>query len=236
MPLLFTLRDFAGGATASNVDVQEGALLFLGLTVLLLLGIFGRGDDDRHIELDIRTQPRARLLTYVFGAGLLVALGLNYLAGGAFQSRYGAIVFPAYVILVALGLIVFRDPRVLAVAVALVVVLGFLGGARNVDTQRTQAGAVAAQLRASAKAGDAVVYCPDQLGPAVHRLGPKDLDEFVYPSLAGPQRIDWVDYKKRLASPSADVGAFAAQRARARREPHPVVRERAGLHDAQGHV
>jgi hypothetical protein len=41
----------------------------------------------------------------------------------------------------------------------------------------------------------------------VHRLAPAGLDEVVYPSFAGPERIDWVDYKKRLAQ--ADIGAFA---------------------------
>jgi len=51
------------------------------------------------------------------------------------------------------------------------------------------------------------VYCPDQIGPAVHRLAPKGLDEVVYPSFAGPERVDWVDYKKRLKQ--ADFRAFA---------------------------
>jgi hypothetical protein len=111
------------------------------------------------------------------------------------------------VILVARGFTTLRDRRVLAVAAMLAVVLGFASGVRNVITQRTQAGEVAAVLHREAHAGDLVVYCPDQVGPAIHRLGPAGLDEIVFPSAAGPERVDWVDYKKRLKR--ADVRAFA---------------------------
>jgi hypothetical protein len=51
----------------------------------------------------------------------------------------------------------------------------------------------------------------------VHRLAPAGLDEVVYPSFAGPERIDWVDYKKRLAHANVDAFARAAlERARGR--------------------
>jgi mannosyltransferase len=65
-------------------------------------------------------------------------------------------------------------------------------------------------LRREAKPGDVVVYCPDQVGPAVHRLAPGGLDEVVYPSFAGPERIDWVDYKQRLAAANPPTFARAA--------------------------
>ena len=49
----------------------------------------------------------------------------------------------------------------------------------------------------------------------MHRLAPRGLDEVVYPTFAGPERVDWVDYKKRLAAsnPSAFAGS-ALRRAR----------------------
>ena len=218
LPIAYTLRDFAGGESGL-IDLQEGWLLFLVTFPLLLLGTFGLARDDRHIELDIRTQRGVRPLVFVFAAGLVVALTLNYLGGGAFQSRYSAIVFPFYVILVARGLTTLRDPRVLAVVAAVMVLLGFAGGVRNVVTQRTQAGTVAAILRNEAKPGDAVVYCPDQVGPAVARLAPKGLDQFVYPSFDPPQFIDWVDYKKHLAE--ANLSEFA-QQALARAKGHTL--------------
>ena len=42
-----------------------------------------------------------------------------------------------------------------------------------------------------------VVYCPDQLGPAVSRLLPASVDQLGYPALTAPQRVDWVDYAQR---------------------------------------
>jgi hypothetical protein len=81
---------------------------------------------------------------------------------------------------------------------------------RNVITQRTQAPEVASVLRREAKPGDLVVYCPDQIGPSVHRLVQKGLDEVVYPTFARPDLVDWVDYKKRLAKASPPVFAQEA--------------------------
>jgi mannosyltransferase len=62
-------------------------------------------------------------------------------------------------------------------------------------------------LRANAKPGDVVVYCPDQLGPAVSRLAPPNLDQFTYPAFGSPKFVDWVDYTKRLNQ--ADPQDFA---------------------------
>jgi hypothetical protein len=209
IPLGYTLRDFTGGAGGTAADTQEGWLLFFILIPMLTLGVFARAIDERRIEIDLHVPREARVIAFVGGVGLVVALILNYLAGGAYQSRYGAIVFPFFVLLVARGFTTLRDARVLAAVLAVTIGLGFAGGVRNVVTQRTEAGKVASVLRADAKPGDLVVYCPDQLGPAVHRLAPRGLDEVVYPTFAGPERVDWVDYKKRLAAsnPSAFAGA-----------------------------
>ncbi|MGO9872974.1 MAG: glycosyltransferase family 39 protein [Acidimicrobiia bacterium] len=201
LPFGYTLRDFSGG------DEQEGWLLLVPLLSLLMLGLFGRATDERRIELDLHTQPGARWEAIVAGATLAVAFTLNYLAGGAFQSRYSAVVFPFFVVLVARGVTTLSDPRVRAGVVALVVGLGFVGGIRNVFTDRTEAGQVAAILRADAAPGDLVVYCPDQLGPAVHRLIPSDLDQVTYPAFGSAAFVDWVDYTARLAR--ADPVAFA---------------------------
>jgi hypothetical protein len=210
IPLGYTLRDFAGGASGTAADRQEGWLLFFLLLPMLMLGVFGRGVDNRRVEIDLHVPREARLLAFVGGAGLAVGLTLNYLAGGAFQSRYSAFVFPFFVLLVARGFTTLRDPRILAVVLALAVALGFAGGVRNVITQRTQAGQVASVLRREAKPGDLVVYCPDQVGPSVHRLVQKGLDEVVYPTFAPPSLINWVDYKKVLAAAKPAEFARAA--------------------------
>jgi hypothetical protein len=88
----------------------------------------------------------------------------------------------------------------LLVAVVLVVLFGFVGAARNVTDERTQAPEVAGVLDAKAEPGDVVVYCPDQLGPAVHRLlRVRGVTEVTYPSYDDPTLVDWVDYRDRIA-------------------------------------
>jgi hypothetical protein len=198
-----TLVDFAGG------DFQEGWLLLVPVIGLLLLGLFATARDRRHIDIDLHTVPGARWEAIVGFATLMVGFSLNYLAGGAFQTRYSAIAFPFFVVVVARGVTTLADPRVQAGVLVAVVGLGFVGGIRNVRTNRTGAGMVAAVLRARAQPGDLVVYCPDQLGPAVSRLAPPGLHQVTYPAFGRPQFVDWVDYKKRLAR--ADPQAFAEE-------------------------
>jgi hypothetical protein len=52
-----------------------------------------------------------------------------------------------------------------------------------------------------------VVFCPDQLGPAVNRLLPDDIRQVTYPLFGSPERVDWVDYadRNRRADPAAFV-------------------------------
>jgi hypothetical protein len=62
---------------------------------------------------------------------------------------------------------------------------------------------VAAVLNAQAQPGDMVVYCPDQLGPAVDRLlTVPDVTELTFPRMMGPQRIDWIDYAATIQNRS----------------------------------
>ena len=93
--------------------------------------------------------------------------------------------------------------------VAVVVIGGLVGAAHNVTENRTQAGEIADAILASAKPGDAVVYCPDQLGPSVSRLleGHKSLDQLTFPSGADPELVDWVDYHDRIDA--TDPAKFA---------------------------
>lgn len=216
IPIGYTLRDFAGGASGTAADRQEGWLLFFILVPMLLLGIFAVAGTARRIELDVLVPRTTRGVSYMLVGGLAGATTLNYLAGGAFQSRYSAIVFPFYILLVARGFAILRDQRILGALLLLTVALGFAGGVRNVQTQRTQAGGVARAIAAQAKPGDVVVYCPDQIAPSVHRLLPAELGlvELTYPSFAGPERVDWVDYKDKLGRVNTnDFGAEAIRRA-----------------------
>jgi phage terminase large subunit GpA-like protein len=91
-------------------------------------------------------------------------------------------------------------------AVAATVVLGLVVGAAYPFKSRSQADQVANVL-AAAGPTDTVVFCPDQLGPAVHRLVPDAGRQLVYPTMGAPTMVDWVDYKAR--NEAADPAHFA---------------------------
>jgi hypothetical protein len=86
---------------------------------------------------------------------------------------------------------------------------GFLGIGRNVVTQRTQAGELAAFLNEHGQPGDVVAYCPDQLGPDTDRLLDGAFVGLTFPDGGNPRLIDWVDYASR--NQDADPIGFADQ-------------------------
>ena len=196
----YTVLDFGGSSYA------EGWPLAILLFLVALLALFGRGRDARHIDLDLRTVPGARWEWGVGTAALGLGLTLAYVSGTAFQTRYSAMCFPLYLLAVAFGFLCFRDRRVQVGLLTIAVAIGFVSGVRNARTDRTQATQVAAAIRAEARPGDVVGYCPDQVGPDVSRLLPARLGlrQYAYPLLADPARIDWVDYaaRNRRASPA----------------------------------
>ena len=107
-----------------------------------------------------------------------------------------------------------------------VVVLGFAGGVRNVVTQRTQAGEVAAVLRArrEARRSRRVLPRPGRARRCT-ASAPTGLDEVVYPSFAGPER----DRLGRLQGAARGRRPRRVRRAALARagNAHAVVRERA---------
>jgi hypothetical protein len=180
----------------------------------VLIGVFGAAVDRRHIDLDLRTQRGARWEAAIGAATLVIGTTAAWLGHSAFQSRYSSIMFPFFVLVVARGISQFANTRVRTSIVVVVVVVGFVGGVRNAATERTQAGEVAAVIRAEAKPGDVVLYCPDQIGPAVHRLVQSGLDEMTYPILRPPALVDWVDYESVIAKhPPAVVASEVLERA-----------------------
>lgn len=192
-PIGLTFQDFSGG------NQHEGWILLITFIVLVFVGVFGAAAGTWHIDLDLHTRPAIRWEAAVGAATLVIGTSLAWVARSAFQSRYSSIMFPFFVLVVAHGIACFADRRVRAALIGFVVLLGFVGGVRNVTTNRTTAAKVAAVLRTEAKPGDVVLYCPDQVGPGTHRLAPKGLDEMTYPLLRRPELVDWVDYKKVLA-------------------------------------
>ena len=198
------VASFAGGSTSQG---RALALLFFALTGL---GLFGLATDRLHIDLDIRTRRIGRPLAVVVVGTLMAAIVGGLASNSAFDARYASVVFIPLILMVSLGLTVFRDRHVRVAALALAMALGLAASIPNVTTNRTQAGEVAAAIAATAKPGDVIAYCPDQLGPAVDRLLPADrYRQVTFPRGTGPAFVNWVDYA--VAARGASPVTFAQQ-------------------------
>ena len=193
-----------------------GLLLAYALFAMAVLGVFGRPaptgvDGQTRSVLLLTTTPSRRLagLIGVTAGTLVVAVVLGAIAQAAFVARYAAVVMPLFLLVVAAGVALFSK-RAAAAIVAVMAVAGLLTGLGENGQPRTQAVSVAAVLNAQAQPGDLIVYCPDQLGPAVDRLlTVPGVSELTFPRAIGPQRVDWVDYKATIAATHPDV--FAQQ-------------------------
>lgn len=187
------LGDFGGGGFR-DAEVIGGLLL-----VLVLLGVFGRAVDPRHIDLDLRSVTQFRTEALLVVGTLVIGLAVSAASKGAFAPRYAAVVFPLFVLVLAGGISRFVGPGVQAGVLGAVVVLSLFGAYYNVTFARTQSDELAEGVAAHAEPGDLVVYCPDQLGPSGSRLMPDDVEQVTYPMLTAPQFVDWVDYADRNA-------------------------------------
>jgi len=174
---------------------------------LLLLGVCGRAGADRQIVLDLRGQRPGRGLAGLFLGILALPIAAGILANQAFSLRYTMVAFVPFLLVLAVGIQCFAAPARRHGMLALVVVLGLLNGLAQTNDSRTQASRFAKLLAAQAEPGDVVAFCPDQLGPAVHRLLPGFGDQVVFPTMGSAERVDWVDYGQR--NQSASVPTFA---------------------------
>ncbi len=145
----------------------------------------------------------------VVGA-LSAAVLAGILTGAAFDNRYIGVVFPLFIVLCALGVTTFSSRKVTAGMLAVACTVGLLSAKDQNSQPRTQAVEVAAVLNAQAQPGDTIVYCPDQLGPAVDRLlKVPDVTQVTFPRGTGPARVDWVNYVSVIQN--TDVGTFAEE-------------------------
>jgi mannosyltransferase len=198
------ISSFAGG------DNSWGRALALLYFALAGLGLFGVARGPLHVDLDLRTRPRARPFAIVVAGTLAGAIVCGYLSRSAFQPRYAMVVLVPLVLLVAMGIATLGDRRLRAIVLAVAAGFGLIGGLADVWTNRTQAGQVETTLAHLGKPGDIVAYCPDQLGPDVSRLLPGDrYQQITFPRETGPKFVDWVDYAK--ATRAGNPTAFASK-------------------------
>ncbi|SRR5579875_195594 len=188
-----------------------GSLLTYLLFSLVGLALFaGAGPRASAVVVELRLQPRSRLMAWLVAGTLVLAVVAGMLTGAAFDSRYIAAVFPLFVMLCALGLTSFASRRVTAGLLAVACLAGLLSAQLQSSQPRTQAVQVAEVLNLEAQPGDVVVYCPDQLGPAVSRLlRVPGVTQLTFPRMTGPQRVDWVNYLSAVQG--TDVGTFAQE-------------------------
>lgn len=188
---LAAVTDYAGGYS------QTGAFLSLLMLGLAVVAVFGRPAGPRALLLRLPGERRPTALAALSLGGLAVGVIASVLLRSGFAARYAAIALVPFLLLVAFGIRKLPSARTQAVVVAVCVVLGLIGAVPLVHNPRSQARLVADAITEDAAPGDLVVYCPDQLGPAVSRRLPDDMAQLVYPTKDAPQFVDWVDYRER---------------------------------------
>jgi uncharacterized membrane protein len=198
-----TLRDLGGGG-----NLNESLGYTFGVVLAALAALYVVRSDGPKVTLDLRTVPGARGELVVIGLTMAIGCVTAYAASSTFQARYAAVFVPLIYLVVAVGLV--RLPAVARIVLGgSLLALSVIGVGWNLYFERTQSADVQPALAAHTEPGDVVVYCPDQLGPAYSRDTPDGLVELAYPSLASPERVDWVDYADRNAA--ADPQAIGAQ-------------------------
>ena len=206
----WTLCTFAFG------DYADAALFASVLVIMILLALFGFGRSTRAIEINFRTRSQFAGEGCVILAVITISTVVSYLAGTGYAPRYAAVYFPLVAVLVAAGLTRFLAPRV-RLLMALVVLLPMLAGSvLSASETRSQSRMIVDAIAAEAgPAGDLLVVCPDQLGPAIAReldrrgSGPLSVEEISYPDGGDLRFVDWVDYQKR--NDAADPRQFATE-------------------------
>lgn len=231
--LLKVFNDWSGGG-------PWGGLLMYATFLLFIIGTFGRTAapgtmvtlEDAEgrsrqvpagpaVVIELSPRPGMAPMVSVGITTLVVAVVLGAVANAAFVARYTAVVLPLFLLVMSVGVAVIPGARFRAGCVAVLALAGLLTGLGENGQQRTEAVRVAAVLNAQAQPGDLVVYCPDQLAPAVDRLlRVPGVQETTFPRGIGPQRVNWVDYKKTIAS--TNVSQFA-QDALARVAPNHTL-------------
>lgn len=194
--LFRTLATWSGNGSPWAVALT---LTLVGLLVLAVAGHRQRAAPGQPGGVRIGGPLHARttaLLAVGLGSvllGLLTGIAL----GAGFAPRYSSVALAPVLLVAATGLLALPR-KALAVVLAVVTVSGLVGVVgQPFSTTRTQAGLTAAAIDASLAPGDLVLYCPDQLGPAVSRRLPAGTDQLGYPLLDDPSLIDWVDYEQR---------------------------------------
>lgn len=188
-----TLEAYGGGRGS------EALLVAVLIVVLAGMGLFLRKQEPEAGSITIlgRTEHKFLLISVLVGVlAMFFGIAASLIFDSAFQGRYGAFAFIPLVLAIGVGLghLSHRIGIGLLVILALVSVISV---ARELSHDRTQIGEVAASIEKNGTVGDTVVFCPDQLAPAAHRVLEEEFNLYAYPSLDSGQRVNWYDYEER---------------------------------------
>jgi len=184
-----TLEAYGGGRGS------EALLVAVVLSVLVVLGV-GTRDSASGAVLGWTDRGWLRVSAGIGLATMLLGATVSLATDTAFQGRYG--VFALVPVALTAGLGLRRLPGAGAVpALALLVLLSGVSVARELARDRTQVGVVVEAVLEDGAGGDLVVFCPDQLAPAGHRLLAGRFTTLSYPMLDDGRRVDWSDYAQR---------------------------------------
>ena len=180
----------------SGDDSPWAVVLTLTLVALIGLAVAGHRLSDG-VRIGGPVHPRVSVLLVAGLGALLLGIVAGIVVGAGFAPRYSSVALAPVLLVAAAGLSALPRRALLAV-LGLVAVTGLAGVVgQPFASTRTQAGLSAAAITDQLQPGDLVVYCPDQLGPAVSRRLPAGTDQVTYPLLTDPALIDWVDYEQR---------------------------------------
>ena len=205
------IRSFADWAAPAQTVVFDGlptasyavaVVLAVAMFTLLVAAVW-------RARSDAAASGRTRWVLAAAVTALVLAAGAARLARSGYEPRYTASVFAVVVAVAGAG--VARLPaRAGRPVLAGLCLLGLASSAlAATGSTKTEAGVIAGVIRSSAHPGDVVVYCPDQLAPAVSRLLPGSLRQLAFPAGESVATVDWVDYAKRNAG--ASVAEFGSR-------------------------
>ena len=120
-------------STAEAVKSFGGNTHVVGWALLLmvLLALFARATDAWHIDVDLWTRPGVRMEVGLGFAALGLGLLLARVTETTFEGRYGAVMFPLFLLGAAFGVMVFASRVVRYSVIALLLIGGFWGGVSN---------------------------------------------------------------------------------------------------------
>src|SRR4051812_31823789 len=141
-----------------------------------------------------------RMILAVLAIAAIVALVGATLSRSALVVRYLSVLFPLFMLLVAIG-VASTSTRVRTAILVAACTVGLVMSVREAGHERTPAARFASELELDAQPRDLIVYCPDQLGPALSRLlegGQLAAGQGPVPS-GNAGRGDWGDYGQGFA-------------------------------------